>query len=161
MALRIIKVDGDPVLRKKSREVEKIDDRILTLLEDMEETMRDEDGIGLAAPQVGILRRVIVIDIGEGILKIVNPEIVEEEGEIVDVEGCLSVPGLAGTVSRPERVKLQYINENNEEMELEATGVLARAICHEVDHLNGVLYIDKVIEYVDDLDDDDKEEENS
>ena len=111
---------------------------------------------------MGILWRVVVIDIGEGILKIINPEVIEEEGEVVEVEGCLSVPGLSGTVERPERLKLKYINEKNEEMELEATGLLARAICHEVDHLNGVLYIDKVIEYVkpEDLEDLEEDEEN-
>lgn len=163
MALRVIKLEGDPILRKRSRKVENIDDRILTLLEDMEETMKDADGIGLAAPQVGVLRRVVVVDIGDGILKMVNPEITENEGLAVDIEGCLSVPGLSGTVERPERIKLQYINENNEEMELEARGLLARAICHEVDHLNGVLYVDKVIEYIEDEYEDeeyDEDEEN-
>lgn len=159
MALRLIKLEGDPILRKKSRKVDNIDDRILTLLADMEETMKDADGVGLAAPQVGVLRRVVVVDIGDGILKIVNPEIIEKEGLDVDVEGCLSVPGLSGTVERPERIKLQYQNENNEEIELEATGLLARAICHEVDHLNGVLYIDKVIEYIEDEYEDDEYEE--
>lgn len=158
MALRIIKVDGDPILRKKSRNVEKIDDRILTLLEDMEETMIDSDGIGLAAPQVGILRRVVVIDIGDGLLKIINPEIKKREGEIIDIEGCLSVPGISGTVNRPEKVVLQYLNEDNEEVEIEAEGLLARAICHEVDHLDGILYIDKVIEYIEP--DEEVEEEN-
>lgn len=153
MALRKIRLDGDSILRKKSRKIENIDGRILTLLEDMEETMRDADGIGLAAPQVGILRRAVVIDIGEGILKIINPEIKEIDGEIVDVEGCLSVPGLSGTVKRPEKVKLYYINENNEEIELEAEGLLARAICHEIDHLDGILYTDKVIEYIKDEED--------
>lgn len=158
MALRIIKVDGDPILRKKSRNVEKIDDRILTLLEDMEETMIYSDGIGLAAPQVGILRRVVVIDIGDGLLKIINPEIKKREGEIIDIEGCLSVPGISGTVNRPEKVVLQYLNEDNEEVEIEAEGLLARAICHEVDHLDGILYIDKVIEYIEP--DEEVEEEN-
>lgn len=153
MALRIIKLDGDPILRKKSRKVEKIDGRILTLLEDMEDTMRDAEGIGLAAPQVGVLRRVVVIDVGEGILKIINPEIEERQGEITDIEGCLSVPGISGTVSRPEKVKLKYINEDNKEMELEAEGLLARAICHEIDHLDGILYTDKVIEYIEDEED--------
>lgn len=153
MALRIIKLDGDPILRKKSRKVEKIDGRILTLLEDMEDTMRDAEGIGLAAPQVGVLRRVVVIDVGEGILKIINPEIEKRQGEITDIEGCLSVPGVSGTVSRPEKVKLKYINEDNKEMELEAEGLLARAICHEIDHLDGILYTDKVIEYIEDEED--------
>lgn len=160
MALRIIKVDGDPVLRKKSRHVDKVDDRILSFLADMEETMRDADGIGLAAPQVGILRRLVVIDIGEGILKIINPEIIEEDGEVIDVEGCLSVPGLSGTVERPESLKLKYTNEDNEIVELEATGLLARAICHEIDHLNGILYIDKVIEYIEDNEDEDYDEDD-
>lgn len=150
MALRKIRIDGDPILRKKSRKIENINKRIINLLEDMEETMRYANGIGLAAPQVGILRRVVVIDIGDGVLKIINPEIKEVEGEVVDIEGCLSVPGLSGTVNRPEKLKLHYTNENNEEMELEAEGLLARAICHEIDHLDGILYTDKVIEYIKD-----------
>src|SRR5690554_2849192 len=104
MALRNIRLDGDPILRKKSKVVDKIDDRIITLLNDMVETMEDANGVGLAAPQVGVLRRVIVIDVGEGPVKLINPEFIENEGNYIDVEGCLSIPGVAGTVERPERV---------------------------------------------------------
>lgn len=148
MALRIIKLDGDPVLRKTSKHIDKITDRIEILLDDMVETMIEANGIGLAAPQVGVLRRAVVIDIGEGVMKMVNPEILQSDGEVVDVEGCLSIPNKSGTVARPERVKVKYTDENNEEKVVEASELLARAICHEIDHLNGVLYTDKVIEYV-------------
>lgn len=159
MALRIIKLDGDPVLRKKSKHVDKVTDRMRILLDDMVETMIDADGIGLAAPQVGVLRRIVVIDIGEGVIKMANPEILETDGSVVDVEGCLSVPNLSGTVERPETVKVKYVDENNEEKTLEATELLARAICHEIDHLDGILYTDKVIEYVD-LNDIEEEEDD-
>lgn len=161
MALRVIKLDGDPVLRKKSKAIDEVTDRIRILLDDMVETMIDADGIGLAAPQVGVLRRAIVVDIGEGIIKMVNPEILEKDGSVVDVEGCLSVPNLSGTVERPETVKVKYIDENNEEIILETKELLARAICHEIDHLNGILYTDKVLEYVDLSElQEEKEEEN-
>ena len=146
MALRVIKLDGDPVLRKKAKNIDEITDRIETLLEDMVETMNDANGIGLAAPQVGILRRAIVIDVGEGVMKMINPEILDEEGAVVEVEGCLSIPNISGTVERPEKVKIRYIDENGDEKSLQATDLLARAICHEVDHLNGILYTDKVID---------------
>ena len=149
MALRIIKLDGDPVLRKKSKKIDKITDRIEVLLDDMVETMQDANGIGLAAPQVGILRRAIVVDIGEGVIKMVNPEIIEKDGSVVDVEGCLSVPNLSGTVERPEKIKVKYTDEEGNNKLAEASGLLARAIAHEIDHLNGILYTDKVIEYVD------------
>ena len=149
MALRIIKLDGDPVLRKRAKQIDKVTDRIQTLLEDMVETMVDANGIGLAAPQVGVLRRAIVVDIGEGVIKMLNPEILETEGSIVDVEGCLSIPNKSGTVERPGKVKVRYLDENGQERNLETTELLARAICHEIDHLNGILYTDKVIEYVD------------
>lgn len=146
MALRnITKYKKDDVLRKKSRKVETIDKRILQLLEDMAETMYKENGVGLAAPQVGILRRVIVIDIGDGLIKFINPEIVEQEGEELDVEGCLSVPDITGEVKRPYKVKVKGINEFGEEVEMKATGLLARAFCHEIDHLDGILFIDKVV----------------
>jgi peptide deformylase len=146
MALRnITKYKIDDILRKKSRCVEKIEERILQLLDDMVETMYKEDGVGLAAPQVGILKRVIVIDIGEGLIKLINPEIVEQQGEQQDEEGCLSVPGIVGEVTRPYKVKVKGINELGEEIEIEATGLLARAFCHEIDHLEGILFIDKVI----------------
>ncbi|MFY9214146.1 MAG: peptide deformylase [Tissierellaceae bacterium] len=149
MALRRIRLEGDPILRKKSRPIDEINDRIQVLLDDMVETMRDAEGVGLAAPQVGVLRRAVVIDVGEGPIKIINPEIIDEEGTKIDIEGCLSVPNKAGKVERPERVKIKYINEDGEEVILEGEGLLAKAICHEIDHLDGILYTDKVIEYVD------------
>lgn len=153
MAIRQIRYEGDPILRKVSREVTEINDRIITLLEDMIDTMYEYEGVGLAAPQVGVLRRVVVIDIGEGPIKLINPEIIEEEGEIIDVEGCLSIPGRAGKVKRPEKVKVKYLDESGEEKIIEGTGLLAKALCHEIDHLNGILYIDKMIEEVE-LDED-------
>lgn len=146
MALREIRLDVDPILRKTSKEIKVIDDRIQTLLDDMVDTMIYANGVGLAAPQVGVLRRVIVIDIGLGPMKIINPEIIESSGEIVDVEGCLSVPNFTGTVERPEAIKVKYLDENGDERLIEANGFLARVFCHEIDHLNGVLYTDKVIE---------------
>lgn len=158
MALRIIKLDGDPILRKKSKKIDKITDRIKILLEDMAETMVEANGVGLAAPQVGVLRRAVVIDIGEGLIKMLNPEILDTDGAIVDIEGCLSVPNLSGTVERPEKVKVKYTDENGEEKYLEATELLARAVCHEIDHLNGILYTDKVIEYID-LEEEEKKDE--
>ena len=148
MAIRQIRFNGDPILRKTSREVKNINDRIKILLEDMAETMYESDGVGLAAPQVGVLRQVVVIDIGHGLIKLINPEIIEKEGENVDIEGCLSVPNKIGTVSRPERVKVKYLNEFGEEKTIEAEGLLAKALCHEIDHLNGILFIDKIIEEV-------------
>ena len=159
MALREIRTDEDPILRKQSRKVTEINDRIKILLEDMKETMIDANGVGLAAPQIGVLRRVITIDVGEGVMKIINPEILEVRGTIIDIEGCLSIPGKSGTVERPEWVKLKYLNENGEELIIEGTDLLARAICHEVDHLNGILYTDKVIEYCTEEEDDNEEYE--
>ncbi|NFR26374.1 peptide deformylase [Clostridium sporogenes] len=145
MAIRNIRKYGDELLRKKSRKVEKIDDRILTLLGDMAETMYSAEGVGLAAPQVGILKRVVVIDVGEGLIKLINPEIIETEGSQKDVEGCLSVPGEQGEVERPYKVKVKALNEKGEEIVLEGEELLARAFCHEIDHLDGVLFVDKVI----------------
>ncbi|HZJ76952.1 MAG TPA: peptide deformylase [Oscillospiraceae bacterium] len=144
MATRIIREEGDPILRKVSRVVDKIDDRIITLLDDMKETMYDADGAGLAAPQVGVLRRVIIIDVGEGLIELINPEIVSEEGSQCDEEGCLSLPGITGEVIRPNIVKIKGLNREGEEIVLEGKELLARAFCHEVDHLNGILFIDKV-----------------
>ncbi|WP_130806833.1 peptide deformylase [Senegalia massiliensis] len=144
MAIRQLRFVGDPILRKKARKIEKIDDRVLTLLDDMVETMYKEEGIGLAAPQVGILKRAIVIDIGEGPMKIINPEIVHEQGEVIDIEGCLSIPDESGKVKRPEKVKVKYQNEEGKEVIVEAEELLARALCHEIDHLDGILYIDKL-----------------
>ncbi|MBU5426477.1 peptide deformylase [Tissierella pigra] len=148
MALREIRLSDDPILRKKSKEITEITDRIKILLDDMVDTMNEADGVGLAAPQVGILRRAVVIDIGEGPIKLINPEILDVEGEVIDIEGCLSVPGKSGTVCRPEWVKIKYIDIDGEEKTLEGKNLLARAICHEIDHLDGILYTDKMIEEV-------------
>lgn len=145
MALRSIRKYGDELLRKKSKKVDIINERIITLLKDMEETMYSEDGVGLAAPQVGILKRVVVIDIGEGILKLINPEIIYKEGSYVDVEGCLSVPEEQGEVERPYRVKVKALNEKGEEIIIDGEELLARALCHEIDHLDGVLFVDKIV----------------
>jgi peptide deformylase len=148
MALRNIRKYGDSILRKKSRKVEEINERIHVLLDDMEETLYEEDGVGLAAPQVGVLKRVIVVDVGEGILKLVNPEIIYSEGKAVDTEGCLSIPGSQGEVERPHKVKVKALNEKGEEIIIEGEDLLARALCHEIDHLNGILFIDKIIKKV-------------
>lgn len=144
MALRNIRKHGDPILRKKCREVDQINERLLTLIEDMKETMYDADGVGIAAPQVGILKRLYVIDIGEGPLVFINPEIIETDGSQTDEEGCLSLPGETEEVMRPNYVRARALNEKGEEFEIEAEGLLARAILHEYDHLNGTLFIDRV-----------------
>jgi peptide deformylase len=146
MALREIRLDGDPLLRKKSKEITEVNERIKILLDDMVETMQNANGVGLAAPQVGILRRAIVIDVGEEKLKAINPEIIETSGSIVDLEGCLSIPGISGTVKRPEKVKVKFLDENGNEKIIEASSLFARVLCHEIDHLDGILYTDKVIE---------------
>ncbi len=138
------------LLRKKSREVEKIDDRIITLLDDMAETMYQANGVGLAAPQVGVLKRIVVIDVGDGLLELINPVITYKKGEQIGPEGCLSVPGKSGTVARPEKVKVRAKNRNGEEINIDGEGLLAIALCHEIDHLSGTLYIDNVIEYIED-----------
>ncbi|KXZ39598.1 peptide deformylase [Alkalithermobacter thermoalcaliphilus JW-YL-7 = DSM 7308] len=144
MALRIIRKDSDPVLRKKSKVVDKIDEKIITLLEDMKETMYHADGVGLAAPQVGVLKRVIVVDVGDGPIELINPQIIETKGIQVGDEGCLSVPGKYGTVKRPMYVKVEGLNRNGEIIIVEGKELLARALCHEIDHLDGILFIDKV-----------------
>ncbi|WP_315077157.1 peptide deformylase [uncultured Clostridium sp.] len=143
MALRNIRKYGDSVLRKKCREVEKIDERLVTLIKDMLETMYDADGVGLAAPQVGILKRLFIVDIGDGPLVFINPEILDTNGNQVDEEGCLSLPGKTEPVMRPNYVKARGLNEKWEEFEIEAEELLARAILHEYDHLNGTLFIDR------------------
>lgn len=150
MAVREIRKDGDEVLRKVCRKVDVIDDRILTLLDDMKETMYKAEGVGLAAPQVGVLRRVVVIDIGDGLLELINPVIVYESGEQLEEEGCLSVPGIRGQVKRPAKVIVRAMNRKGETFELEGEELLAIACCHEIDHLNGVLFTDKAINKVTD-----------
>ena len=144
MALRQIVKIGEPVLRKKSKVVKEINDRLIDLLDDMADTMYEADGVGLAAPQVGILKRVVVVDIGDGLIELINPEIIEAEGEYLDNEGCLSVPGESGDVLRPYRVKVRALNRFGETIEIEGEELLARAFCHEIDHLDGILFVDKV-----------------
>ena len=144
MALRTIRVEGDEVLTKVSRPVDKMTPRIHDLITDMLDTMYDAMGVGLAAPQVGILKRIVVIDIGEGPIVLINPEILETSGEQTGDEGCLSVPGMAGQVTRPNYVKVKALNEDMDEVVYEGEGLLARAFCHELDHLDGHLYVEKV-----------------
>ena len=147
MAIRIIREDGDEVLRKICKPVEKMTERLNTLIDDMFDTMYDANGVGLAAPQVGVLRRIVVIDTYEGNpLVLINPEIIETEGEQIGPEGCLSLPGLQGEVSRPERVVCKALDRDMNEITVEGEGLLARAICHETDHLNGILYKDLAID---------------
>ena len=144
MALRTIRVEGDPVLTKISRPVDKMTPRIQDLITDMLDTMYDAMGVGLAAPQVGILKRIVVIDVGEGPIVLINPEILETSGEQTGDEGCLSVPGMAGQVTRPNYVKVKALDVNMEEQILEGEGLLARAFCHEIDHLDGKMYTELV-----------------
>lgn len=144
MALRKIREFGDPCLRKQCREVKEINHRTELLIDDMLDTMYEANGVGLAAPQVGILKQIVVIDIGEGPIVLVNPKIIETAGEQTGDEGCLSVPGKSGVVTRPNYVKVRACDRNMEERELEGTELLARAMCHEIDHLSGIIYVDKV-----------------
>lgn len=147
MGLRNIRYhqEKDTILRKKSKIVKAVDEKILELLEDMAETMYKEDGVGLAAPQIGILKRLVVIDVGEGLIKLINPVIIEASGEQQGIEGCLSVPGVSGEVIRPQKVRIGAQNEKGEYIELEGEDLLARAFCHELDHLEGILFIDKML----------------
>ncbi|MBO7404710.1 MAG: peptide deformylase [Clostridia bacterium] len=142
--LNIVK-EGDPLLRKKCRPVTEITPRILTLLDDMRETLIEANGAGLAAPQVGILRRIALVDLGEEIVELINPEILETEGEQEEVEGCLSVPDVWGITKRPAWVKVKAMNRDGEEIEVEGEGLNARCLCHEIDHLDGHLFTDNVV----------------
>ena len=148
MAIRQILKAEDPVLHKKCRAVETIDDRIITLLDDMIDTLYDSGGVGLAAPQVGVLRRVVVIDIGDGLIELINPEIIKKSGKQTDAEGCLSNPGKYGLVTRPNCVTVRAMNRNGETFEMCGEGLLARAFCHEVDHLDGKMFMELVSEWV-------------
>lgn len=149
MAIRTMRIEGDPILRKTAREVTKVDDRIRAHLDDMLETMYDQgNGVGLAGPQVGLLRRMFVMDVGDGAYKLVNPVIVERGEEVLGIEGCLSVPNYNGTVMRPYTVTVEYLDENGEKQRLDAEGLKARCICHEIDHLDGILFRDRVVEDV-------------
>lgn len=145
MALRNIRKYGDEILRKNSKEVKEIDKRTKTLIEDMGETMYANEGVGLAAPQVGVLKRIVVVDVGDGLTCLVNPVILEQKGSDVDVEGCLSIPNKQGKVARPTWIKVKSLDKDGKEVEFEAEDYFARAICHEVDHLDGILYIDKLV----------------
>lgn len=145
MAIRKVVTSEDPILRKHSRKVEKFDERLCVLLDDMKDTMYKQEGVGLAAVQVGILKRVVVVDVGDGLLELINPEIIETSGEVCDVEGCLSVPGESGNVIRPEYVKIKAQNREGVWRRYEGTGLKARCFCHEIDHLDGILYTDKVV----------------
>ena len=144
MALSTIRLEGDPVLTKISRPVDKMTPRIQDLITDMLDTMYEAMGVGLAAPQVGILKRIVVIDVGDGPIILINPEIIEKSGEQTGDEGCLSVPGMSGQVTRPDHVKVKALNEDMEEVVYEGEGLLARAFCHELDHLDGHMYTELV-----------------
>ncbi|MBQ9091000.1 MAG: peptide deformylase [Anaerotignum sp.] len=145
MAIRTIRISTDEVLRKKCKVVKEITPNLLTLLDDMADTMYDANGVGLAAPQVGILKRVVVIDIGEGLVELINPEILETSGSQIDDEGCLSVPGKYAPVDRPNYVKVKAMDRDGNEFIIEGEELMARALCHEIDHLDGILYIDKAL----------------
>lgn len=149
MAIRNIVKEGDDILRKKCRKVEKFDEKLATLLDDMAETMYEANGCGLAAPQVGILRQIAVIDTSDGIIELINPEIVERKGEQQETEGCLSLPGQWGVTKRPMWVKVAAQDRNGDWYEYEGEELLARAFCHEIDHLSGILFTDNVLYMVD------------
>ena len=144
MAIRQIRTIGDEILTMNTRPVNEMTPRIKTLIEDMLDTMYEADGVGLAAPQVSILKRVVVIDVGEGLLELVNPEIIATSGEQIDAEGCLSVPGEDGEVKRPYVVRVRAQDRHGNTFEIEGEELLARAFCHEIDHLDGILFVDKV-----------------
>ncbi len=144
MAIREIRIYGDEILQKKCREIKEVTPRIRELAEDMVETMYAANGVGLAGPQVGVLKRIVVIDVGEGPIIMINPEILETAGSQTGDEGCLSVPGKAGTVTRPNYVKAKFYNLDMQECIIEGEELLARAICHELDHLDGEMYVSKV-----------------
>jgi len=146
MSLLKVREIGDPVLRSKAKEIDEVNKKTLTLIDNMFDTMYEEDGVGLAAPQVGILKRIAVVDIREGNkITLINPEIIAEEGKAIMEEGCLSIPGETGDVIRAEKIKVRTLNKEGKEIEFEAEGFEARAIQHEIDHLDGVLFVDKIV----------------
>jgi peptide deformylase len=157
MALRNIVKEGDEILTKRAREVSEINDRIRQLLDDMIDTMRENDGVGLAAPQVGVLRRVFVVEVDDKIYELINPEIIETEGIQTGEEGCLSVPGCIGTVERPAYIKMKGLDRYGNEIEVEGTELLAVALSHEYDHLEGILFVNKALEVkeIDEIDEND------
>lgn len=144
MALRIIKTEEDPILRKTSRPVTEFNDRLFTLLDDMKDTMYKAEGVGLAAVQVGVLRRVVVIDCGDGFIELINPEIIKSSGRQKETEGCLSLPNKSGVTLRPSKVKVKAQDRNGKWHEYEGTDLKARCFCHEIDHLDGILFTDKL-----------------
>lgn len=159
MALRVLRYYNDEILRKKSKPVKAVNDHIRLLLDDMLDTMRAHNGIGLAAPQVGILRRVVLIDVEDQVLELINPEILEREGIQNRSEGCLSIPGKSGVVERPATVRIKALDRNGEEIFIEGSELLAVAICHEIDHLDGILFADKAIEITDNIEEEDEDED--
>ena len=152
MAIRNIVIEGDPILNKVCRKVEKFDEKLFVLLNDMKETLKKADGVGLAAPQVGILRRVVIVDIGDGLIELINPEIIEQSGEQREVEGCLSCPQKWGITIRPMKVKVKAYNRYGEEFIVKGSGLKAKAFCHEIDHLNGILFTSKIIKTLEESD---------
>jgi peptide deformylase len=144
MAIRTIRIQGDPVLTKTCKEVKEVNEKITTLINDMLETMYEANGVGLAAPQVGILKRIVVMDVGDGPIVMINPSILKATGSQTGDEGCLSLPGKAGQVTRPNYVKARFQDEEMKWQEVEGTELLARCICHELDHLDGHMYTEKV-----------------
>ena len=144
LAIRYVCKVGEEILRKKSKEVKKVDQKIIRILEDMADTLQEADGLGLAAPQVGILKRLVVINVGDGLIELINPVITEQEGNQLFMEGCLSYPGFYGRVERPINVTVRSLDRKGAEVEYKADGVMAVAVCHEIDHLNGVMFLDKV-----------------
>ena len=159
MAIRMIREEGEPVLRKVCKPVKEITPKIAELVDDMLDTMYDENGVGLAAPQVGMLKRIVVIDIGEGPVVLINPEIVETSGEQTGREGCLSIPGKMAVVTRPNYAKVKAVDITGQNIIVEGEELMARALCHEIDHLDGILYIDKMEGELMDVEVDDEEEE--
>ncbi|MBM7623305.1 peptide deformylase [Sporohalobacter salinus] len=144
MAILSIRTIGDPVLRTETKPVDEITDQTKKLIENMKDTMYDASGVGLAAPQVGISKQIIIVDVGDGPLTLINPEIVDSSGAEIDEEGCLSIPGENGKVERASKIVVEALNSDGEEVEIEAEGLLARALQHEIDHLEGTLFVDKV-----------------
>ncbi|MBC8547537.1 peptide deformylase [Clostridiaceae bacterium NSJ-31] len=145
MALRTIVTEGDECLRKQAKTVTNFDEKLWTLLDDMADTMYEANGVGLAAPQVSVLRQVVVIDVGDGLIELVNPEVIAQAGSVEDTEGCLSFPGQWGIVARPEKAAVKAQDRHGKEIVVEGEGLLARALCHEIDHLKGVVFKDLVI----------------
>lgn len=149
MAIRQIRYEGDDILRKKCKRVEEVNEHIRMLLDDMLDTLHNtKDGAAIAAPQVGILQRLVVIDMGNGVIKLINPEIIEEKGIQECVEGCLSIPNKYGNTLRPKKVTIKALDENGKEITLIGRGEMAKCFCHEIDHLNGILFSDKVTKWL-------------